>query len=74
MPAYYSDTVYNGPETIIVAMDIGTTQSALNLNSYGEPDPVFQVRHRSPTVAQAANLKRKWYSKCITTVFYLIID
>jgi hypothetical protein len=27
MPGYYSETVYKGPETIVVAMDIGTTQS-----------------------------------------------
>jgi len=27
MPNYYSEKIYEGPETIVVAMDIGTTHS-----------------------------------------------
>ncbi|KIM20153.1 hypothetical protein M408DRAFT_148390 [Serendipita vermifera MAFF 305830] len=30
MPEYYSDQKYKGPEAIVVAMDIGTTQSAVS--------------------------------------------
>ncbi|KIM26380.1 hypothetical protein M408DRAFT_330575 [Serendipita vermifera MAFF 305830] len=30
MPSYYSEEIYNGPEAISVAMDIGTTQSGVS--------------------------------------------
>jgi hypothetical protein len=33
-----SQNIYEGPETIVVAMDIGTTQSELSVSGRGEPD------------------------------------
>jgi hypothetical protein len=41
MPNYYSEKIYEGPETIVVAMDIGTTQSEQRLSGWSGPDPLF---------------------------------
>jgi hypothetical protein len=41
MANYYSDTKYKGPEAIVVAMDIGTTQSGRELSGWGESDPIL---------------------------------
>jgi hypothetical protein len=36
MPNYYSEKPYEGKEAIVVAMDIGTTNSERGLSSRGE--------------------------------------
>jgi hypothetical protein len=41
MPNYYGEKKYEGPEAIVVAMDIGTTQSGQGLDGEGESDPII---------------------------------
>jgi hypothetical protein len=38
MSNYDSEREYKGPEAIVVAMDIGTTQSELYTSDWGESD------------------------------------
>ena len=37
----YSETIYEGPEAVVVAMDIGTTQSEQLYRSRNESEQVF---------------------------------
>jgi hypothetical protein len=74
MPNYYSEKSYEGPETIVVAMDIGTTHSEQGLSDESGADLLFQVQYRSPTSLQAINLRGKWYCNVIITPFHLTID
>jgi hypothetical protein len=37
----YGEKIYEGPETVVVAMDIGTTQSEQGSRDRVEPEPVF---------------------------------
>jgi hypothetical protein len=41
MPNYYSEKSYEGPETIVVAMDIGTTHSEQGLSDESGADLLF---------------------------------
>jgi hypothetical protein len=41
MPNYYSEKPYKGPETIVVAIDIGTIDSEQGLNGWSGADPLF---------------------------------
>jgi hypothetical protein len=41
MPNYYSEKPYNGPDTIVVAMDIGTTHSEQGFSGWSGADPLF---------------------------------
>ena len=41
MPSFYSEEKYKGPEAIVVAMDIGTTQSEQSLSGWDGSDSTF---------------------------------
>jgi hypothetical protein len=70
----YGEKKYEGPETLVVAMDIGTTQSEQRLIGWGWFDSVFQARCHSRTSLREFILKDTQYFPGAIIKFYLTIE
>jgi hypothetical protein len=57
MPNYYAEQIYEGKEAIVVAIDIGTTQSKQRHHDRGEPDQSARCSIICPLLARQSTTR-----------------
>jgi hypothetical protein len=70
----YSEKIYEGPEAMVVTMDIGTVQSELASRGRSKPEPVFQAQYRSRALLHILILEVKRYFTDAIVILYLTVE